>query len=326
MYSILFITLIFLSISAGLYAILVTFQLHKKYRLGYLSSYLYFQIFINVFGIYGILGKHIANEILQQQESPFQTIETIGHFFFLLGLPFLIFAWYMFIRLCLEIIGRKISRAFTLGYFFVLIFVFFAYGIVIIILNLASFKDEQFAFFSSAIVYLYVTLEVLVLAFALSQLFLNAKKVPDEKKQKAVQNFAFLNLLFFCAGLILFLLSIRNNSLVAAYLVVFFSRNILPVLYLRAYLMKYFIAPTLQKTSPMTWKQFLSEYNISKREEEVIRQLCEGKANREISQALFISLQTVKDHIYRIYQKTDVKNRVQLINLIQSYKEEEAVP
>ena len=76
----------------------------------------------------------------------------------------------------------------------------------------------------------------------------------------------------------------------------------------------------------MTWKQFLSEYNISKREEEVIRQLCEGKANREISQALFISLQTVKDHIYRIYQKTDVKNRVQLINLIQSYKEEEAVP
>jgi len=44
--------------------------------------------------------------------------------------------------------------------------------------------------------------------------------------------------------------------------------------------------------------------------------------NKEISDTLFISLQTVKDHIYRIFQKTDVKNRVQLINLIQSYKSE----
>ncbi|MBA7679336.1 hypothetical protein ES703_87625 [subsurface metagenome] len=72
----------------------------------------------------------------------------------------------------------------------------------------------------------------------------------------------------------------------------------------------------------MTMTQFLEEYKISKREEEVIQQLCKGKTNKEISETLFISLQTVKDHVYRIYQKTDVKNRVQLINLIQSYREE----
>ncbi len=52
---------------------------------------------------------------------------------------------------------------------------------------------------------------------------------------------------------------------------------------------------------------------------ESIYQLCAGKTNKEISRALFISLQTVKDHIYRIYLKTNVKNRVQLINLIQVY-------
>lgn len=82
---------------------------------------------------------------------------------------------------------------------------------------------------------------------------------------------------------------------------------------------KYSIAPAIQKTDEPTWNQFLQEFKISKREEEVIQQLCEGKTNKEISDALFISLQTVKDHVYRIYQKTDVRNRVQLINLIQSY-------
>jgi len=305
MNNVLFITVIFLSICAGLYAILITYQLHKKYRLNYLSTYLYFQIFINVFGIYGILGQVIAKKILQHQESSFQTIETIGHFFSFLGIPFLILAWYMFIRLCREIIEKKLSRTFNLSYFFALTFVFLAYGTVIILLNLSKFRDEQFALFSSAIIFLYVIIEVLVLIIAIPQLLLHAEKIKDEKKQKAVQTFAYLYLFF---G--------------AIYLLVFFSGNIPPVFFWRAYLKKHFIAPTLQKIASLIMKQFLLEYKISRREEEVIQQLCEGKTNKEISEALFISLQTVKDHIYRIYQKTDVKNRVQLINLLQSYKNE----
>ena len=322
MNNILFITIISFSICAGLYAILITYQLHKKYRLNYLSTYLYFQIFINVFGIYGILGQVITKNILQQQESSFQTIETIGHFFSFLGLPFLILAWYMFIRLCREIIEKKLSRTFNLSYFSALFFIFLVYGIVIILFNLLNFGDEQYAFFSSAVIFLYVIIEVLVLVIALSQLLLHAKKIKDEKKQKAAQTFAYLNLLIYLASIILFLLASQISKLALIYLLVFFSGNIPPVLYWRAYLRKYFIAPALQITGILAMKQFLDEYKISKREEEVIQQLCEGKTNKEISETLFISLQTVKDHIYRIYQKTDVKNRVQLINLIQSYRNE----
>ena len=318
----LFIIVIFLSIWAAIYAILVTYNLHKKYRLNYLSTYLYFQIFINVFGVYGLLGQAIAKKIIHQQESSFQIIESIGHFFSFLGLPFLIFAWYMFIRLCREIIDKKLSRTFNLSYFFTLAFVLFAYGIVIVLSNLLNFGDEQYAFFSSAIIYLYVTLEILVLIIALSQIFVNAKKIQDEKKQKAVLTFAYLILFIFSAGIILFILADKSSILGAIYLLLFFSGNIPPVLYWRAYLKKYFTAPVLQKIGLMTMKQFLDEYKISKREEEVIQQLCEGKANKEISETLFISLQTVKDHVYSVYQKTDVKNRVQLINLIQSYREE----
>ena len=319
MIDILFIAVIFLSIWAGLYAILITYQLHKKYRRSYLSTYLYFHIFINVFGVYGILGQAIAKKILQQQESSFQIIESIGHFFSFLGLPFLIFAWYMFIRLCREIIEKKLSRTFNLSYFFTLAFVSLAYGIVIVLSNLLNFGDEQYAFFSSAITYLYVALEVLVLIIALSQIFVNAKKIKDEKKQLT---FAYLILFIFSASITLFLLANKNSMLGALYLLLFFSGNIPPVLYWRAYLKKYFIAPVLQKIGSMTMTQFLEEYKISKREEEVIQQLCKGKTNKEISETLFISLQTVKDHVYRIYQKTEVKNRVQLINLIQSYREE----
>jgi DNA-binding CsgD family transcriptional regulator len=319
---ILFIAVIFLSILAGIYAILVTYRLHKKYKLNYLSTYLYFQIFINVFGIYGILGQAIARKIIEQQESSFQITESLSHFFSFLGLPFLIFAWYMLIRLCREIIEKKLSRTFNLSYFFSLTFIFLAYGIAIVLSNLLNFGDEQYAFFSSVIIFLYVTLEVLVLIIALSQIFINAKKFKDEKKQKAVLTFGYLILFIFSSEIALFFLANKSSVLASIYLLLFFSGNIPPALYWRAYLKKYFIAPVLQKTGIMTMKHFIEEHNISKREEEVIQQLCEGKSNKEISKTLFISLQTVKDHVYRVYQKTDVKNRVQLINLIQSYREE----
>ena len=318
----LFILIVILSISAGLCAILITYHLQKKYRLDYLSAYLYFQIFINVFGLYGIMGQGLVKNILQQQSSPFRTIETIGHFFSLLGIPFLILAWYMFIRLCREMVEKRLSRTFNLVYFLALIIVFLGYGSVIALFNLSDFGDEPFTLFSTILSFLYIGLQVLILIIAMSQLFLHSRKMPDIIKQRAIRTFAFLNVSVFGLTIILFLLARRSSALAAPYLLVFFSANLPPVLYWKAYLKKHYIAPVLQATDTLTLKGFFEEYNISKREEEVIRQLCEGKTNKEISDALFISLQTVKDHIYRIYQKTDVNNRVQLINLIQGYKNE----
>lgn len=323
MYNLLFLVIILLSICAGLYTILITYRLHKIYRVNYLSTYLYFQIFMTVFGVYGIAGRLIAKELLRQQESSFQTVESIGHFFTFLGVPFLIFAWYMFIRLCREVMERKLSRTFNLSFFFILIFIFLVYGSVIVLINVSEVKEELFALLGSAVKFFYGGLEALVLGIGLSQLFIHAKHMKDEVKKRAVYTFAYLNLMAFCLSLFFLLHAHQGRVLSAAFLFIFFSRNIPPVLYWRSYLKKNIVAPSLQKVEIPTLRHFFDEYKISKREEEVIGQLCEGKSNKEIGKALFISLQTVKDHIYRIYQKINVKNRVQLINLIQSHKSKE---
>lgn len=65
--------------------------------------------------------------------------------------------------------------------------------------------------------------------------------------------------------------------------------------------------------------QLLKErHGISERELEIIQLVAQGRSNKEIADVLFISLQTVKDHISRIYRKLDVSNRVQLTNLFRS--------
>jgi DNA-binding NarL/FixJ family response regulator len=50
---------------------------------------------------------------------------------------------------------------------------------------------------------------------------------------------------------------------------------------------------------------------LTEREREVLRLIAEGKENSQIAEELFISLQTVKNHVSNILAKLEVENRVQ---------------
>ncbi len=65
------------------------------------------------------------------------------------------------------------------------------------------------------------------------------------------------------------------------------------------------------------------KYQVSKREREIVHLILEGKTNRDIEAELFISVRTVKCHVYNIYQKVGVKNRMELINLFHGAPREE---
>jgi DNA-binding CsgD family transcriptional regulator len=54
---------------------------------------------------------------------------------------------------------------------------------------------------------------------------------------------------------------------------------------------------------------------ISKKEREIIVLISQGLRNREIAEKLSISEQTVKAHLSRIFRKTNVTSRSQLVPL-----------
>ena len=60
---------------------------------------------------------------------------------------------------------------------------------------------------------------------------------------------------------------------------------------------------------------------ITEREKEVIALILSGKKNKEISSELFVDISTVKSHINRIYRKTGVKNRKELMLIAKSVLE-----
>jgi NarL family two-component system response regulator LiaR len=60
-------------------------------------------------------------------------------------------------------------------------------------------------------------------------------------------------------------------------------------------------------------KKELSKLNISKRELEVLQLMSAGLSNQEIALKLFVSLNTIKTHNARLFEKLEVKRRTQAI-------------
>jgi LuxR family maltose regulon positive regulatory protein len=69
---------------------------------------------------------------------------------------------------------------------------------------------------------------------------------------------------------------------------------------------------SIKKESPKAVKDKLN--NLSSRELEVLKCTAEGLRNQEIAEKLFISDETVKKHLYNIFQKLQVKNRLSMVS------------
>jgi DNA-binding CsgD family transcriptional regulator len=70
--------------------------------------------------------------------------------------------------------------------------------------------------------------------------------------------------------------------------------------------------------SKLCLESFCARHNLSPREEDVVRLLLEGLNTPAMADRLNISLHTVRDHLKRLYRKTGVRSRSELLSLVSS--------
>lgn len=79
----------------------------------------------------------------------------------------------------------------------------------------------------------------------------------------------------------------------------------------------YFSSP-IAKTEKTLDPAFIKDFSITKREQEIITSLLDGKSNKELAETLFVSEKTIEAHLANIYKKIGVKNRLELFSRLQN--------
>lgn len=92
--------------------------------------------------------------------------------------------------------------------------------------------------------------------------------------------------------------------------------NLCPVLWLKFFYEKGLVASGVREIDEGRLAGFCDKHGISARERDIIEQVMAGRSNKDIEKALFISQNTVKNHLYNIYQKAGVRSRGQLVSRV----------
>ena len=307
--------LLFTPLIAGAISIFFAYRLMKQFRTPFAGSFFYYLVFLYIFGTYSLAGAGILDHILTRMEIDQKVMHSARLFAIFLGIPFLALSKFMFIRSITEFLGKKPSNALTIPYFTCLTVAFILYGFYTVRINRFNHGDYQLLIqaqrwvFSGLLLVIYLSSYLYIIS--------STRKEADPPSGKYLRTFGAWYLAYMVICITTLILSDYLILFSQIFLLIFLSWHLIPILFMNIYLSKY---QNREVELPDDFESrlliFVEEHDISKRECEVVRQICRGLSNQEISETLFISVQTVKDHIHRIFVKTGVKNRVQLTNMI----------
>ena len=84
---------------------------------------------------------------------------------------------------------------------------------------------------------------------------------------------------------------------------------------------RYFIRDISGLKEKVNFELLFEKYNLTQREREIFLMMAEGNTNSDIKNKLYLSIKTVKNHIYSIYKKLGIDNRIQLFALLQDFSD-----
>ncbi len=304
MIKLLFYLIFIVSVALSAAGIILASRLRNKYRSEIFSALLYFQVFIYTFGFYGIWGQVVIRIVPYFPYSP-ETLTRLSDIAMLLGLPFLVFAWLMLIRFSGSLSGK-------IGKKWLVFWLLLANFSVIIVLGYFVTRTNEFN--TSVVIREYYVIMNLIHFFLAAYLIhfpWKGQQVIHGYDRKIIAPSLFLIMIVQCVPLLFYT---TQTWIAVVFIFGFFLGNtFLPVYFSYGTLLPTF---TAEPEENIPFEEFCTRFEVSPRESDVIREICNGLSNKEISDKLFISLQTVKDHTHHIYIKTNVKSRVQLINLV----------
>lgn len=290
----------------GFSSLLITILLYLRYRIDVLKYYILLLLLITL-DVTAIIASFYQHRVLYISADSW--LKTLHNYFFLIALGLVIYSLFLILQ---RYLGKNLSR------------------LKKAVIGILIFTTPQLVFSSSVVregieridpidpgfsVLSIITFIWVLLVFILLIRRLKKDSISKDLALKAV-SFGLASLLLFMS--IDFFTVMFQSATVLKQTAISFTITgyfILSGVNLALIIAHYgcrYSAPL--NTAPALY--LLEGSGISRREREIIALIVKGYSNLEIAEALFISLSTVKSHVYSIFQKTGVKSRIQLLKLM----------
>jgi DNA-binding CsgD family transcriptional regulator len=290
----------------GTWALFLVHQTHQRFRLPFLKYFVYYVVIFNVAVFVYLSLNYMRVNVLSEDLTA--TDRPVLLLFFPVLLVVEVGLTFTLVQVLARLQGfdnlKVVNRAFVLA---------------AILFTASYFAGLVYYRTAGSIEWLVGTtglLVVLVMTTILGSLFATAvRKNPDldPARRKAVGAFAVMMLLGYLPYVGFGLL--REPYDVYGSVVNQLWLNFVPILWIHYFFLPYYARLSTSDENAVL-DNIVREHNISKREREIMALIVEGKSNREIEEQLFISVNTVKNHIYHLYQKLGIKSRSQLMHLV----------
>lgn len=297
-------------------AILISHELVETYDAVFCKHYFYYLTSFFAFATYGIWGQIVVRPLLSLTGSGAGTIDAVANILPVLGVPFLFVSWLMLINMAHSMFGssarqrRMLVHAAIFLSLILGVWAAFAYLDVQTRLTTDRFRNME----ASAL----IGLEALYFAAFLTIVFRARRAARDRDPPAALPTLALLLALAFALRSAMLPMALAFQWFAPVALLVYYGSNLGPLIFLKANADQTFEPVKAEGATDDAMSAILDECGITRREREIVREICRGKTNQQIADDLFISLQTVKDHTHRIYSKMGVRSRVQLVQKVVS--------
>ncbi len=310
MLSLTFIVAFILCLTIAVFCCLIAHELVNTYQSPFLRYYFYYILAFCIFAIYSFWGQIGMQALISSMEARIEVEEAATGIMPLIGFPFFIIAMIMVIRMAYALVGQSVS----IRIYFIHLGAYLTIALVVLGIYLVQ-SSWSFVTDHSASIVLMVSIESIyfILFTGIIVGYLKSSSIP---RRKIIIGFTLLFLLGLSLRIGLTALNevgiwIRPLLLLLCFL------SPLPGLWYIRQQSDLIFRPIAGESLDLNRKKHLFEkYRITRREQEVIEQICLGKTNQQIADTLFISLQTVKDHTHRIYTKVGINNRMKLVRLV----------
>jgi DNA-binding CsgD family transcriptional regulator len=300
------------SIVIGLVTVFMVLRLYLRYRYKYLLTYTFN---ISLFNIVLILFLPVNYFLARLQISSLDSsTEQVTLSLFFISINILKYLWaYTFIMKISQLVDKNIPRLINTS--------FLIFGVPsLILLSHSLYRAVHLEGLGTPRkISGWITCQALIAVYVAIVYMIHYSK----KHFTGIKRFAALRyytpfmvvLSWIFVSTIVNVLRSYYDTLTTNMIIAYMSFNLIPAIFIHRFVRNYGTGELPSPVLSASIDDLFKQYGITKREQEIIRLICEGKSNKQIADELFISIATVKDHIYRIFQKTSVKSRIQLANL-----------